>query len=108
MVMIKTVDGEAVEMSPEEEAEFQAIFDAGAKPIPVTSVSAAQAKIALYKMGYLDRVKQMVAAYGVEAQIWFDSANTWERNNPYNQGISLELGLTPEQEDSLWQLASVQ
>lgn len=77
-------------------------------PKPVTEVTAAQAKVALYKRGYLDTVKGLVALYGVEAQLWYDNANTWYRSNPYNQGISIELGLTEQQEDDLWAFAALQ
>jgi hypothetical protein len=52
------------------------------KPVVPRSVSRAQAKIALFRSGHLDMVKTAVEA-NPEAQIWFDDAQTWERQNPY-------------------------
>jgi hypothetical protein len=53
-----------------------------AKPLVPQSVSRAQAKIALLRSGNLDKVKAAVATND-EAQIWFDDAQNWERQNPY-------------------------
>lgn len=53
-----------------------------AKPRVPQSVTRAQAKIALLRSGHLDMVKTAVEA-NPEAEIWFEDAQTWERQNPY-------------------------
>jgi hypothetical protein len=74
-------------------------------PLPAP-VSAAQAKIALYRRGFLVDVENAVAAYPKDVQIWFSDAREWDRNNPYVQGLGLELGLTDEQVDELFVFAA--
>jgi hypothetical protein len=57
-------------------------------------VSAAQAKTALYNAGLLDRVQEIINTNNYPpVKIFFDSANNWEKANPYVRSIALELGL---------------
>jgi hypothetical protein len=81
-------------------------FRAEPLPLPSLSVSAAQAKVALYRRGFLVDVENAVAAYPKDVQIWFSDAREWDRNNPYVQGLGVELGLTDEQVDELFVFAA--
>lgn len=83
-------------------------YDPPPTPAPFPSVvSAAQAKIALFKAGLLDQVKAVVAAHPYEiVRIWYGDANDWERGNPYVQALGAEIGLTAEQMDELFIAAS--
>ncbi len=75
-------------------------------PFPST-VTAAQAKIALHNAGLLEQVKAVVAAHPYEiVRIWYGDANDWERGNAYVQALGVEIGLTDEQMDSLFIAAS--
>ena len=65
----------------------QAAVEARAVP---SSVSRAQAKIALHRAGLLDMVKTAVAA-DPEVQIWFDDALVWERQNPHVIALGEQL-----------------
>ena len=67
-----------------------------------SQVTRAQAKIALYRAGLLDKVNTMVNGMGGEAAIWFNEAAAWERNNHYVQILGAALELTPEQVDGLF------
>lgn len=115
-VVVETAESAAVLASEVDTPElWQAIHSWGTpvaysepQPPVVTQVTSAQAKIALYKKGLFDQVKSIIPQYGMEASLWFDNANTWDRGNPYVQGITAQLGLTPEQEDDLWNLAALQ
>lgn len=73
---------------------------------PVMIVSAAQAKTALFNTklpdgtNVLDRVKIIVGEYPYEpVRIFYDSANVWEKANPYVRAIALELGLISYDEE---------
>lgn len=54
------------------------------------SVTAAQAKLALYNAGYYDMVKAAVEAYP-PMKLYFDNAPTWNETNPYVLGMAAEL-----------------
>jgi hypothetical protein len=62
--------------------------------VNVAFVSAAQAKTALYNAGLLERVQEIIDTNKYPpVKIFFDSANNWEKSNPYVRSIALELGL---------------
>lgn len=83
-------------------------------PPPVPDVSAAAARIALLQApstvpeadNMLDLVEWIVMQYPREVQIWFESAQVWERYNPYVMGLAAELGMTDEEVDELFMKAS--
>ena len=95
----------------EDDAEVGWSFDGGAfgAPEPVhtepavpTSVTKAQAKIALHRAGILDAVKTAVAG-DAEMQIWFEDAAVWERQNPHVIALGEgALGLTSADIDELF------
>lgn len=60
----------------------------------IRSVSAAQAKTALFNAGLLDDVEEIVKNHPYRpVRIFFESANTWETGNAYVQAIGVDLGL---------------
>ena len=72
-----------------------------------TSVSQAQAMVALYNAGLLDRVKTLIENHPyAPIRLWFTYASPWERKNPYLNGLALELDLTDKQIDDLFIAAS--
>lgn len=72
------------------------------RTVPV-AVSKAQAQMALYNIGLLDDLEAAIAAHPYRpVRIWYDSANYWERANPYVSMLAPELGLTDEQIDALF------
>jgi hypothetical protein len=78
------------------------------EPLPVTSVSRAQAQLALYNAGLLDDLEALIASHPYRpVRIWYESANTWERSNPYVNLLGPELNLTDEQIDDLFLQASL-
>lgn len=73
----------------------------------VTSVTAAQAKIALYHAGLLNAVEAAVARHPYPpVRIWYTDAREWERGFSYVQALGLEMGLTDAQMDALFLAAS--
>lgn len=57
------------------------------------SVSAAQAKLALYNAGLLDHVEAAVKTYA-PMLIYFENATTWSADHPYVLGMAAELGVS--------------
>lgn len=84
---------------------------ADALPTPVpTTCTRRQGRLALLQAGYLATVEQAVVsiadpAQRMAAQIEYE-ADTWERGNPFLQGMWAQLGGTAEQLDDLFRLAS--
>lgn len=78
-------------------------------PPPPPTCTRRQGRLALLQAGYLATVEQAVASIAdpvqrMAAQIEYE-ADTWERNNPFLQGMWAQLGGTPEQLDDLFVLA---
>lgn len=68
-----------------------------------------QARLALLQLGLLAQAEQAIAAIADEeqrmaAQIEYE-ADTWERGNPFLQGLWASLGGTPEGLDDAFRLA---
>lgn len=77
-------------------------------PVIPTSVSRAQALMALYNAGLLQAVKDEVYTHPyTPITIWFENATTWDRYNPYVLGVGIELGLSDEAIDGLFKQASL-
>ena len=86
-------------------------FAATTEPISLTPqrCTRRQGRLALLQAGYLTAVEQSIADIAdpvqlMAAQIEYE-ADTWERGNPFLQGMWAQLGGTPEQLDDLFQLA---
>jgi len=103
---------------PPEAGDLRLAWDAweaqGGVPVPYapqvpqspSTITAAQAKVALYRKGLLDSVEQAVLTYPRDIQLWYQEAREWDRMNPYVLGIGMELGLTDNQVDELFAFAS--
>lgn len=78
--------------------------DAGLNLVP--SVTAAQAKVALYRHNLLGQVENIIEQYPEDVKIWYNNALIWERNNPYVLGLALELGIADSYVDDLFVYAS--
>lgn len=75
--------------------------------LPVDAIGPAQARIALYQAGLLDKVEAKVAsAEYPPVRIYFDNAAEWRRDHPYIQGLAMDLGLTDDQVDNLFRAAA--
>jgi len=71
--------------------------------VPAT-ITRTQARLVLHRAGLLDQVLAIIAAGGVEAQIWYE-ANEWNRASPVLDGMAQALGFTDEQVDNLFRAA---
>lgn len=71
--------------------------------VPAT-ITRTQARLVLHRAGLLDKVLEVIAAGGVEAQIWYE-ANEWNRASPILAGMAEALGFTEEQVDNLFRAA---
>ena len=71
-----------------------------------TSVSPAQARLALLGAGLLDQVEAIVAAADVPTQIAWRNASVIERNSPTVAALAAALGLTDAQLDDLFTTAA--
>lgn len=74
-----------------------------AAPAVPLMVSKAQAQMALFNAGLLDQLELVIAGHPYRpVRIWYESANMWERKNPYINLLGPELNLTDEQIDDLF------
>jgi hypothetical protein len=78
-------------------------------PVVPAAVTSVQAKIQLSRTPgsaegktLLNDVTAAAQAAGIEAQIWFTEARTWERSNSYVASLSKSLDLTSAQVDQLF------
>ena len=70
--------------------------------VPV-AVTKAQGQIALFNADLLDDLEAAIAAHPYRpVRIWYESANVWERKNPYVNLLGPELNLTDEDIDRLF------
>lgn len=71
-----------------------------------TVVTMKQARLALYKSGFLNQVIAAITSMtSIEVQIIWEFSAVVERNNPLVQQLTLVLGLTDTQLDDLFALA---
>lgn len=73
-------------------------------PVPV-AVSRRQAKLALLSAGKLEDANNAVLEAGIEAQINWNDAMEFRRDNPLITAIGGALGMTSGQIDDLFRLA---
>ena len=71
-----------------------------------TTISPLQAKVALHRAGLLTTVEAMVAAGDTETQLAWANATEFTRTSPLLNGMAEALGLTSEQLDDLFTVAS--
>lgn len=94
---------------PVSDADYAAIFDQPIGEIPPsmpTSVSPAQARLALLAAGKLDQVEAIVAAADQSTQIAWNNASVIERDSPTVAALAGALGLTDAQLDELFTTAA--
>jgi hypothetical protein len=75
-------------------------------PVIPTSISPAQARLALLGAGLLDQVEAAVAAGSRATQIAWEMATVIERSSPTVVALSAALGLTDAQLDDLFTTAA--
>lgn len=73
----------------------------------VTTVTPAQAKVALFNAGLLDRVDAALVGSYRPIQIYWEAASSFERSHPYIQGIAALLGLSDAEVDTLFAQAAL-
>lgn len=116
-VIIRGSDGAYIPLDPYnmDYQAYSAWVDEGGVTAPYvpptppkpTSVTLAQAKVAMFRAGILDAVEAAVAASTYKpVQIYWSSASSFERNNPYVLGLAAELNISDEQMDALFDEAS--
>lgn len=71
--------------------------------VPAT-ITRTQARLVLHRTGLLPQVLEVIAAGGVEAQIWYEAAE-WNRSSPVLAGMAQALGFSDEQVDNLFRAA---
>lgn len=92
------------------QAEIDAAAPAAAAAIArasIPGVTRRQMMIALHRVGLLETIKSAVASSNdVELQIAFDEALTFERNDPFLNGMAASLGKTEAEVDAIFALAA--
>jgi hypothetical protein len=91
-----------VELTPEEESEMLALWEANSAPQVPTVVTQRQARLALYNAGVLGAVNQAVASADELTQITWEYAQEVRRTDPYVSMLGQAIGLTDEQIDELF------
>lgn len=102
----------AMQAAATERATMQAEIDrlTALIPPPVdpnavpSTITRTQARLVLHRAGLLDKVLEVIADGGVEAQIWYE-ANEWNRASPILASMAQALGFTDEQVDNLFRAA---
>lgn len=77
-----------------------------ASPVIPTSVSPAQARLALHGAGLLAQVEAIVAAADIPTQIAWNNASVIERSSPTVAALAGALALTDAQMDDLFTTAA--
>ena len=110
MTMIKMVNGEPVEMSPEEEAEFLSTRD----PLGVSykALTARQLRLCLLNNGITpamvdDQLALMASPAKDVAIIEWEYASSYERDHPLIDQLGAAFNLTTEQINVMWKQAEV-
>lgn len=75
-------------------------------PITPQSVTRRQAMLALLSAGLLGSIEQLMQSAPDTVRVTWETASTFERNNPLITSIGLQLGLTDEAIDALFVAAS--
>lgn len=107
----KLVNGERVEMTDDELAEFlDARPDDGVPPIPPIVVSKAQAKLALLEAKLLDGVEAALSAMegdeGQRARIEWNDRTEFHRDHEFIALLAAAIGLTDDRVDALFARAA--
>jgi hypothetical protein len=114
--VIRKADGACFTLSVKSDISdvYHAWVSAGGVPDPAEiqapatpEVTAAQAKMALFRAGLLDAVENEVALAYRPVQIYYSSAATWQLDHPYVQGIGAMMGLSSERMSALFQDAAI-
>lgn len=106
MTLHKIVNGERVEMSPTEEAQFEASRAPGPAPIPA-KVTRRQARQALLLAGKLSAVQPAIDAIAdptqrALVQIEWEDSLEFERNRPSLIALATAIGLDATGIDALF------
>jgi len=75
-------------------------------PPPVTEVTPAQAKVALFNAGLLDTAELEISTSYMPIKIYWANASTFDLNHPYIKGVGALLGLSDETMAELFTKAS--
>ena len=102
-------DGRMIPVDPRN-SDYAAIVAAGTPiaaytpppPTVPTAMTAAQARVALFRAGLLPAVEAAVTAAGGEVAIWYEYETEWRRNSPHIASLSVGLSLTSAQIDALF------
>lgn len=115
MVMTKNVNGVDIDLTPEEEAEVLAQWEANeaaAPPVP-QSVTPAQGLMALYTLKGITEDDILAAINSIEdaaqryqALIAFKKATSWERESESMGAVAQLLALTEVDKDALFTLGA--
>ena len=106
MALTKNVNGNIVELSPEEEATVLAQWEAGAIPPVPSAVTPAQLRLALDAVDMLDAVEAVVDQLGRAARIKWDFGIIIPRNDPLVIAAAQQLNWTDAQVDDLFRAAA--
>ena len=106
----KLVDGELVELSPTEQAEYDASQGAPTEqPVP-DAVPMLNAHLALISAGWMPGVREYLdalpGAEGLLARTYFEKAQTVRRDHQLVQAIPAALGKTSAEVDALFVAAA--
>lgn len=70
------------------------------------AISPRQIRMALTRTDLRVQIEQIVQSGDQDLKDWYEYSTTFERNNPQVEAMATALGLTSQQVDDLWILAS--
>lgn len=103
--MIKLVDGEEIEMTPEEEVAWISSLSPELPTVP-DSVSARQFKLQLLTAGLIDQVDDWIKTQDRSVQISYEYSGSFVRSSPMMQEGFRAMGFTPQQIDEFFTQAA--
>ncbi|WP_174055660.1 hypothetical protein [Rhizobium rhizogenes] len=104
--MFKIVDGITIEMTAEEEAEFEAFRATLNVPQVPASVSARQFKLQLLAAGLLDQVDAWISSQSKAVQIAYEYSGSFVRTEPMMAAGFAAMGFTDQQIDDFFTAAA--
>lgn len=68
----------------------------------IQPVTRAQGRLALHRAGLLPQIEAVIAQADIEARIWYEDAQAWERDSAYVIQLGAALDLSESQIDALF------
>lgn len=94
--------GTGINPEPVTDAHLQAFNETMRAEVVIPAITRAQGRLTLHRAGLLEQAEAVISGADIEARIWYEDAQHWERDHPVVIAMGAAMGLTPEQIDQLF------